>query len=356
MSKPAKFTKFVIEWKRAPGDCLLLTALVRDLKQTYGNRYQIDVRTQFPGIWRHNPHLTKLDQYDSKVHWINFGDNQNAVDMVGLSASQKGNKRHYLTYFHQEFEKRTGIHVPVLQPKGDIHLSEQEKAQPNVSGRYWIIVPGGKVDMSNKWWHHHRYQEVVDDLRPHGARFIQEGATKDLCHHPPLGGVLNMVGLTSIRDLIVNTYHAEGMVCGVTFQMHIAGALEKPCVVLGGGREEPWYEDYSEDYGQFGPDATPVKVPHRFLHTLGLLPCCKARGCWKRRIKRLGDGRTKYDMSLCKMPHQEEGREVVPKCMNIIQTAHVTNAIMSYYEDGTLSPLVSGSSELILPQASEEAK
>lgn len=329
--------KFVIEWKRAPGDCLLLTSLVRDLKAQYGDRYQVDVRTQFPGIWRHNPHLTKLDQYDPDVQYLNFGDRQ-AVDVVVLKTSQTGVQKHYLTYFHQEFERRTGIHVPVLTPRGDLHFSQEELDKPNISGRYWIIVPGGKTDMSNKWWHQHRYQEVVDTLRPQGLRFVQEGATKPLCHHPPLDSVLNVVGLTSVRDLIVNVKHAEGVICGVTFQMHIAGALEKPCVVLGAGREEPWYEEYSNDWGNFGDEASPVNVEHKYLHTLGLLPCCKTRGCWKRRVQKLNDGRTEYDKSICKMPFREEGRPAVPKCMDLIKTDHVVEAVMSYYEDGILPP------------------
>ncbi len=335
-----RFKKFVIEFKRAPGDCLLLTALVRDLKETYGNRYQVDVRTQFPGIWRHNPHLTKLDQYDETVCWLNFGDRKNAVDITGLESSQKGVQCHYLTYFHQEFERRTGIHVPVLLPRADLYLSKEEKARPRISGRYWVIVPGGKTDISNKWWHHYRYQEVVDQLRPWGVRFVQEGATKNLCHHPALGNSLNMVGLTSIRDMIVNIYHAEGVICGVTFQMHIAGALEKPCVVIAGGREEPWYEEYSNAFGNFGDKALPVNVPHRFLHTLGALGCCRKRGCWRRRVQQIGDSRGGYDKNLCKMPfREEEGKAAVPTCLNMIQTDHVTEALMSYYEDRTLKPI-----------------
>jgi len=70
-----------------------------------------------------------------------------------------------------------------------------------------------------------------------------------------------------------------------------------------------------------------------------MLPCCQTRGCWKRRVQKIGDGRRDYDKSLCKQPHREDGRDRVPKCMDMIQTDHVTEALMSYYEDGTLKPI-----------------
>lgn len=336
--------KLILEFKRAPGDVLMMTGLVRDLKRTYGERFQLDVRTQFPAIWRHNPHLTKLDRHARDVQTINLGGNKDdAADKEGIRLSKAGAKGsakvHYATVFHRVFEKRTGWHVPILEPKGDLHLSEDEKARPLIGGRYWIIVPGGKTDMTNKWWHYHRYQEVVDKLRPWGLQFVQEGATKDLHVHPPLTGVLNAVGQTSVRDIILNIHHAEGVISGCSFPMHVAGALSKPCVVLFGGREEPWYEAYCDDYNAFGDQASPTKVPHRLLHTMGLLPCCKTAGCWLRRVEKLHDGQDEYDKSLCVKPHVTPGRPTVPECLDMITTDHVLEAVMSYYEDGTLKPI-----------------
>jgi hypothetical protein len=168
---------------------------------------------------------------------------------------------------------------------------------------------------------------------------VQEGAIKELHTHPPLTGVLNAVGQTGVRDLIVNIYHAEGVICGCTFQMHVCGALQKPCVVILGGREEPWYEWYSDHYNAFGDQAQPTRVPHRMLHTLGLLPCCQNSGCWLRRVEKIKDGREDYNKSLCKRPIQLPGRRAVPECMDMIQTSHVVEAVMSYYEDGTMPPL-----------------
>lgn len=317
----------------APGDVSMLTALVRDLKRTYGPRYDVNVETNFPAIWRHNPYLDKsIDRSTKGVEVLSM--------KYGIEL-QKKQHRHFITDFYRYFTEKTKIHVPLLYPKADYHFTDDERASPLISGRYWIIVPGGKTDITIKFWSQDRYQGVVDRLRPFGLNFVQEGAVKRLCVHPPLDNVLNMVGMTSIRDLMVNILHAEGVICGVTFQMHVAGALDIPCVVLGGAREEPWWEEYSNGWNAFGPDCEPVKVPHRYLHTLGIncrdANAAGAHGCWKQRVVALPDN-AKHNKVLCKQPVLGESGQMVAKCMDMITIDHVVEAVMSYYEDGYLPP------------------
>lgn len=334
--------KFVLKFSMAPGDVLTLTALVRDIKLTYGDHYQVDVRTNFDAIWRHNPHLTRLNENDKDVRVIqmHYGENKRAGKATRRSGIRRAAKEkiHFITEFYRYFEEQTKIKVPCLYPRPDLHLCEEEKENPRIEGRYWIVVPGGKTDMTTKAWSQTRYQEVVDRLRLYGIQCVQEGAVKRLCFHPPLDNVLNVVGMTSVRDLIVNVYHAEGVICGITFPMHIAGALQRPCVVIAGGREEPWWETYSNEWGAFGPDCCEtVKVPHRYLHTLGLLDCCKSKGCWEKRVIRLND-RTQHDNSLCKLPEFDEGKQPLPACLKMIQTDHVIENVMWYYENAYLPP------------------
>lgn len=325
--------KFILKFARAPGDVLMVTSLVRDIKLTYGDRYIIDVRCPFPGLWRNNPYLTSLDDHARDVKVLQL------KEILAMNKAKTGERLHYVRGFHFEFERVTGIHVPCLFPHADLHLSEEEKTIPYISGRYWVILPGGKEDITAKAAYIHRYQETVDRLRPWGLKFVQEGATKKLCMHPPLKNVLNVIGKTSIRDMIVNIYHAEGVICGVSLPMHIAGALQRPCVVTAGGREEPWFEEYSDNWDAFGPKCAPTTVPHRFLHTLGLLSCCHTRGCWKRRTVMLPDRQHKWNKSLCLRPVLVPGLEPVPECMAMISTDHMVEAVMSYYEEGYLLPL-----------------
>ena len=74
--------------------------------------------------------------------------------------------------------------------------------------------------------------------------FVQVGEKGH--YHPPLKGVLDMRGKTTLRDLIRLMYHADGVVCPVTLHMHLAAAVPLPpgrkrlrsCVV--GVRAEPF--------------------------------------------------------------------------------------------------------------------
>lgn len=317
----------------APGDFLVTTAWLRDFKQTYGDQYEVFIDSKFQAIWRNNPYITPMDPKDPTVTRLKI----NYLEQ--LKAAQMGQRRHYLTAMYAVFEKATGLRTECRIPRPDLHLSEQEKSEPLISGRYWIIIPGGKKDTTNKYWHTHRYQEAVDLLHPWGVRFVEEGGVKALQEHPPLNNVLNVVGLTGQRDLMVNIYHAEGVLCGVSFPMHIAAAFDKPCVVVAGGREEPWWEAYTNAFKAFGPSAAPVVVSHQYLHTLGMLPCCERKGCWTRRVVPLKDRMVDYDKSLCYHPKHTPNLPPVPTCMDMIQTSHVTEAVMSYYEQAILPPL-----------------
>jgi len=325
--------RFILKFQMAPGDVAMLTSLVRDLRLTYGDRYEVDVRTNFPALWRHNPHLTPLQ----KGPGVEDIDLQRKAYLPALAAVQRGERIHFVRAFHRTFRELTGVPVPLLYPRPDFHLSEEEKATPLVGGRYWIVVPGGKDDTTCKFWSQARWQELVDRLRPWGLRFVQEGATKKRCIHPPLRNVLNLVGMTSVRDLMRNIYHAEGVVCGVTSMMHIAAGFEKPCVVLAGGREEPWWEEYSNDWQAFGPSCGPVRVPHRYLHTLGQMACCQKRGCWRCRVVPLRDGSARYNEKLCLMPVRTP-TQILPRCMQAVEVDHVVEAVFWYYEQGFLPP------------------
>ena len=138
-----------------------------------------------------------------------------------------------------------------------------------------------------------RYQQVVD----HFAGRIQFAQCGEADHfHPRLRGVIDLVGKTDIRQFVRLMYHASGVICPVTFAMHLAAAVEvKPgrpknraCVVVAGGREPSQWEKYGH---------------HRYLETNGALRCCDNGGCWKSRCQPIGDGDDKdHPDNLCVAP------------------------------------------------------
>jgi len=321
--------RIILEHKLAPGDVVATTALVRDIKLTYGDRYEIDFITNFPAIYEHNPYLTKLNKKARGVEHVVLCYSE------GITSEGKGHKHHFITWHHRDFTNKTGIHVPCLFPRPDMRLSEYEKNTRPIDGRYWLVMGGGKTDMTTKHWDYGRYQGIVDRLRDYGLRFAQSGATKPGNVHPPMGKVLNIVGWGYVRQLMWQIYHCEGVIAPITCAMHMAAAFQKPCVVIAGGREEPWWEEYSDEWNAFGDKCAPTRVPHRYLHTLGQLECCSHKGCWRNKVVKIDK-----DNSLChKLATRPVGAQPLPECMNVITADHVVEAVMSYYEDGTLPPI-----------------
>ncbi len=230
----------------------------------------------------------------------------------------------------QFLEERLGLRIPVTRFAGDMHLSDAEKRLPppgselDVPEHFWIIVAGGKHDFTAKWWNPANYQKVVDHFRGK-VRFVQCG---EAAHwHPPLDGVINLVGKTSTREFVRLTYHADGVLCPVTLAMHLAAAVEtkpgqpknRPCVVIAGGREPKHWEAYPH---------------HQFLDTLGMLPCCADGGCWKSRCQTVGDGDPKDHQDLCVSPVPVRPDLSIPRCMEMITPADVIRRIEMYLANG----------------------
>jgi len=333
--------RIILRHRWALGDTVLLTALVRDIHRAHPDKYEIKVETNWSPVWFNNPYITTFEEaglpraqrieigWGDAIKWNSYAriDNKKAM-------------RHILAWYHYDFTRKTGIEVPVTDPRPDLHLSPAE-IKPRVQGRYWVILSGGKLDLTNKHWHAHRIQETVNRLKSYGLQFVQCGATHSRHVHPPLEGVLNLVGKTdNVRDFWNIVLHSEGVICSVTGAMHIAAAFNRPCVVIAGGREEPWFEAYCDSFEAFGPSANPVEMPHKFLHTIGLLSCCDVQGCWKKRVIPVDQSDlSRKAHTLCRDPVRPKDTHAVPKCMDLIEVDHVVEAVMDHYEKDILPPI-----------------
>ena len=52
--------RLILKTTQLPGDLVMLTAAVRELKRALGAGVEIDVRTPCPALWEHNPQPTPL--------------------------------------------------------------------------------------------------------------------------------------------------------------------------------------------------------------------------------------------------------------------------------------------------------
>lgn len=315
--------KLILKSELSPGDIVMMTAAVRDLHACYHGQFITDVRTSCAEIWQNNPYLTTLDEDDPSVQVIQCSY-QHMIDRCNWTP-------HHCLHGYIEFLSKTlGLSIRPTLFRGDIHLSPTEKFWASqvteIIGKdipFWIVVAGGKYDVTIKWWPTRRFQAVIDHFRGR-IQFVQVGAKEH--YHPKLDGVIDLRGKTDLRQLIRLVYHSQGVLCPITAVMHMAAAVEtkdrksRPCVVVAGGREPAHWEAY--------PD-------HQFIHTNGALPCCVGGGCWRDRVQPLGDGDERdEEKHLCQNPVGE-----VARCMDMISTEDVIQRITLYFTGERLSYL-----------------
>jgi len=320
--------QLILRHRHALGDSVVFSGLVRDIARTYGDRFDIHVHCTFQNdIFEHSPYCRI---------WRGGDPPANALDLrisyrAGIMAAGRGQRIHMLRAFHQDFSRKTGLPLEPLEPHGDLHLPPEMDKRP-VEEPYWVVVAGGKEDVTCKWWLPECWQKVVDLLRAANIQVVQAGIRAKGHWHATLTGVINMLDKTlQAREFINLIRHSEGVVCGITAAMHIAACFDKPCVVVAGGREEPWWEGYVNTYNAFGPKCSPVKVEHRYLHTVGHMACCQKKGCWKHRTVALNDG-TEWDKMSRRCPYPvRSGAHVTPRCLAAIKPEDVANSVLSYY-------------------------
>jgi len=329
---PAQKRKLLLANYQSPGDVLMMTATLRDLHKAYPGRFATGVTTSCDELFLHNPYVTK------------FTDEENIEKLTAeYPLIHKSNTipYHFIHGFAQFLESHLNVRIPLTEFKGDVYITEQEKSNDiltrfKLPDHYWLVFAGGKYDFTAKWWNPAYYQEVVNHFKGR-ITFVQCGESHawppkqgNYHFHPPLQNVVNLVGQTkNVRDLMSLIYHASGVLCPITFPMHLAAAIpvknnypkNRPCVVIAGGREPTQWEMYPN---------------HRFMNTNGCIDCCDNGGCWVSRCQKIGDGDEKDRQNTCVYPVEVGPGLSVPKCMNMIKPSDVIRAIEMYYEGGVL--------------------
>ena len=319
----AKPKKLILMNNQSPGDLVVLSAALRDLHRSYPGQFLTDIRSNCPEIFENNPYLTPLQIDDPEVESI----------YCEYPEIQKSNQIpvHFLEGFVQDLNRKLNLSVQLTEFRGDIHLTDQEKASLpdcadpiNTANPFWLVTAGGKFDFTIKWWNIRRWQRVVDALADR-IQFVQIGAKGH--YHPALKQVVDLRGKTTLRELIRLVYHSSGVLCPVTMLMHLAAAVDRPsetfplrpCVVVAGAREPAHWEAYPS---------------HQFIHTVGTLSCCAHGGCWRSRTLPLNDG-SKHDSPsmLCQRVSNR-----LPACMDMITPDHVIERISFYLSTNNIIP------------------
>lgn len=300
--------KIILENPLAPGDIVVSTAAIRDLHLAHPGEFLTDIRcpTGCEQIFQNNPHITKLRDDDGERVRMSYED----IHKSGQSG------RPFTGAYHIDLAKALKVDIPQTSLLPAIYLSQDEILWPSpvvnehgYDGKYWIINAGVKNDYTLKFYPF--YQEVIDALAGK-VQFVQVGQLEHF--HPPLKGVLDMRGKTDLRQLFRLSYHAQGAVCAVSLQMVVMGALQKPCVVVAGGREPVRWQLFPH---------------HRFLAVNGAIECAQYDGCWKSKkndcVNLIG-----------------ADDNAIPLCMKMIKPSMIVEAIEMYYEGHMLERDVEG--------------
>lgn len=312
---------------QAPGDAVAMTAAIYSLHRAHPGRYATMVESYWPEVFAHNP--------DVLAHVFPTGD---PAPVAGASvvemhypAVHDSNERgiHFMQGWCEFLGAALGVNVPLLTNRPRLYFPDPD---PPV-GYYWLVCSGGKRDFTTKLWGRENYQKVVWLLKGE-VEFVQVGGSRPPMHwrkdtagsqeddHPRLDGARSMVGRTSLRELFDLARRARGVLCGVSLLMHVAAALERPAIVVAGGREPVAWNAYPKQH---------------YLHTVGALPCRDNHGrvggaCWRYRTVPLGDG-TLLDHGTCERPVAG-----TPECMRMITPQEVAALVSRYnrqYEHAT---------------------
>ncbi len=300
-AKAEKFsrTRFVLKNHQCPGDILMLSACVRDIKKWYPD-FQVDVRTSCDSIFDENPHITKLDEGDPAV---------NVLDMHYeiIHESNQNMHQHFIHGFLIDFNEQVGASIKLTDFKPDLYLTEEEKTTPVFSDqpkKFIVLNAGGKTDYKTKWWWPEAWREVIDRCKD--IQFVQigksdekdTGAGKAIHEEIKTKNVLTKIDQTSFREVIRLVYQSIGTLSVVTSIMHIAAAFDRHAAVVAGAHEPWWWEKYpGQDY----------------FHSIGQLDCCRFGGCWKKECENLNE-----------QNHQ--------RCLELIDPKKVAEAIKSWFD------------------------
>lgn len=294
----------ILRNRQSPGDILVMSAAIRALHNAYPGKFKVAVESPCNEIFENSPYVEKLESGQ-------------VIDMQYPEIHKSGASGRHFTEGHRKFlEEVLEIPIPRAGLLPDIFLTQDEMLWPSPVEKHYdldrpyICINGGsKSDFPLKQYH--RWQEVVDlwnKVRPE-IKLVQIGLPSH--NHKPLSGALDMRGKTSdSRELFRTIYKSLGVFTCVSYPMHIAAALRKPCVVVAGAREGTRWELY--------PD-------HRFLYMNGAMDCALYDGCWRSKIEE------------CKHPVQPIGQDSnVPLCLDMIRPEDVVRAMELYILGGAI--------------------
>lgn len=226
---------------RTPGDDLMCTVVLRELKKR--GRRGVWMMTRFPALFEGNPDADQVVPFDGRYErmaawtgardlYAHYGGHDEVNDQSPVP------RHHIIALICQA----CGVTGPVTA-RPYLYLRDDERAAGRIAPRQIALHSSGASAhsaMKNKEWYPDRLQQVVRALRG-DYTLVQLGAATD----PPLEGCVDLRGKTTMRESAAILANSLTMLGQVGFLMHLARAVDRPAVIIYGGREKPWQSGYS---------------------------------------------------------------------------------------------------------------
>ena len=325
---------------QSPGDIVILSAAIRDLKLSHPD-IEIGLDCSCKEIFENNPYIVPFGSMKKGDPGVEFYKAEYPL----IHESNEG-QYHFIHGFRKWMEDTLDLKIKATKFKGDIHLSDEERGwmsqieEMGIKDKFWVVDSGCKGDFNAKVPNPLYIQEVINYFKGK-ITFVQIGQKEHW--HPPLKNVINLIGKTDLRQLIRLVYQSIGILTPVSLPMHLSAAVEskhgldnRPCVIIAGSRESSVWEAYNG---------------HTYLHTCGFIESNEngvikkcGVGCWKSRSnKEFDQDKKDSDDEFCLFPEEidykyKNGKNLrIARCINIIKPIDIIRAIEKYYEGGVLT-------------------
>jgi hypothetical protein len=221
------------------GDDLLCTGVAHELKKRGTGK--IVMLSKHPALFQGNPDVAGVFKYGYPTvgRLQHNGYNCRIVHYGGydpVTDKDTMEEGHFLV----KMCRQAGVTNGTIELLPRLNLTAAEKQQGQRFEKQVVIQSAGLGVFKNKDWFVERYQAVADALGKE-ASVIQLGLASD----PPLNGVLNLCGKTTLRESAAILANAHVFVGQVGFLMHLARAVDCRSVIVYGGRETPAVTGYA---------------------------------------------------------------------------------------------------------------
>lgn len=271
------------------GDNVVMTAVLHNLYDS--GKFKVNIQTNHPDVYAGLPYLDNTINPDNADYIIN----------QGYSQDWRQGCKHMIQAIIDRISYTVNIPIECkyLVPELKIDLGNQPLMKSDKP--YVVFNNGFQNSAPTKKYFNPYWQGIIDQNEEY--QFVQVGQSKN--HAMPLKNTISFIDKTDFKALCNIIANASCIITPPSGIMHIAGAYNKPCIVLSGGRQPESLTKY--------PNAV-------YLSSIDQFECCKGKGCHRNKWE-TDDANKKC------LHYTNKDNETTADCMLCIKPVTVSNLL-----------------------------